>query len=103
MSRLIDVSIGFSYRSMPLRIRINRTVHASDFGDIVDQMISVMLEVYSIHPAEIDSAVPPQRYVNLQEAKDAYRKINSGGCRMLSEGQACKCFLCQLDDMSEVR
>lgn len=31
-------------------------------------------------------------------AKSIYREMHSGGCRMYSQGEACRCFLCQMDD-----
>jgi hypothetical protein len=33
----------------------------------------------------------------LEKAKEIYREIHPGGCRMLSQGDACECFLCRCD------
>ena len=33
----------------------------------------------------------------LEIAKDTYRIKHPGGCKMLSRGDECKCFLCQCD------
>jgi hypothetical protein len=33
----------------------------------------------------------------LEFAKDKYRERHPGGCKMLSEGDACQCFLCEMD------
>lgn len=35
----------------------------------------------------------------LQEAKKRYREFHSGGCRMLSQGEECECFLCEIDKL----
>ena len=32
----------------------------------------------------------------MQAAVKIYRSLHSGGCRVLSEGEACDCFLCQV-------
>jgi hypothetical protein len=37
--------------------------------------------------------------VGLLRAKDVYRALHSGGCRLLSRGDACDCFLCRIDDL----
>lgn len=33
----------------------------------------------------------------IEKAKDIYRSIHPGGCRILSKGEGCTCFLCQCD------
>ena len=35
----------------------------------------------------------------IEQCKDIYRQKHSGGCRMYSEGHACDCFLCQVDEI----
>lgn len=36
----------------------------------------------------------------LQHSKTVYRRIHTGGCRMLSKGDMCECFLCQIDNLT---
>jgi hypothetical protein len=33
----------------------------------------------------------------LDKAQSMYRRLHSGGCRVLSRGDECACFLCQVD------
>lgn len=33
----------------------------------------------------------------LAHAKNIYQTLHSGGCKMLSQGDDCTCFLCQVD------
>jgi hypothetical protein len=47
--------------------------------------------------ALIDSAWKQGLYAALEKAKSEYRKIHAGGCRMLSKGDECRCFLCTMD------
>ena len=35
----------------------------------------------------------------LVDVKEIYKETNSGGCKMLSKGDACLCFLCRVDNM----
>lgn len=39
----------------------------------------------------------------LEKAKSIYRVLHPGGCRMLSEGDSCRCFLCQIDEAKRQR
>jgi len=34
----------------------------------------------------------------IEVAKAKYKELHSGGCRMYSQGENCKCFLCQMDN-----
>jgi len=36
--------------------------------------------------------------IGLERAKEIYRGFYSGGCRMLSQGDHCTCFLCKCDE-----
>lgn len=36
--------------------------------------------------------------VGLEEAKGIYRELHPGGCKMLSQGEGCWCFLCRIDN-----
>lgn len=33
----------------------------------------------------------------LEMAKSIYREMHPGGCKMLSQGELCECFLCRCD------
>ena len=33
----------------------------------------------------------------IEKAKEIYRSIHPGGCRIISKGDSCVCFLCQCD------
>lgn len=33
----------------------------------------------------------------IEVAKDIYRQIHSGGCKLLSQGDKCRCFLCRVE------
>lgn len=35
----------------------------------------------------------------LDAAKEAYRAVHSGECRMFSKGEECQCVLCRLDKL----
>lgn len=37
----------------------------------------------------------------IERAKDEYRKDHAGGCKMFSQGNACTCFLCRMDDLQK--
>ncbi len=40
----------------------------------------------------------------LEWCKDRYRELHPGGCRLLSQGESCQCFLCQCDEeMKRIR
>lgn len=49
--------------------------------------------------ASIESALTRARAEALEEAKQLFRQSTDakGGCRMLSQGDDCKCFLCLCD------
>ena len=38
---------------------------------------------------------------SLARAREIYRQMHPGGCRLLSEGDGCRCFLCQLDEIAK--
>ena len=38
------------------------------------------------------------KYVDgIKKAKEIYRLIHTGGCKIISKGNCCGCFLCQCD------
>lgn len=49
----------------------------------------------------IESAFHQGIYDTIEMAKSRYRNLHAGGCRIYSEGDACNCFLCQMDDAAE--
>jgi len=38
----------------------------------------------------------------IEVAKAKYKELHSGGCRMYSQGENCKCFLCQMDNYRHI-
>ena len=50
----------------------------------------------------IDEFCKQSAYHVLDVAKATYRELHSGGCRMFSEGESCKCFLCEMDKYRQV-
>lgn len=44
----------------------------------------------------VDLAEKLARKDAMDAAVKIYRSLHSGGCRVLSEGEACDCFLCQV-------
>jgi hypothetical protein len=39
----------------------------------------------------------------IEKAKEIYRTIHRGGCRIISKGDDCDCFLCRCDNEVEKR
>ncbi len=64
---------------------------------------SVMLQNkrYEAQLAIIEAGLLSARRAAIEEAKTIYRSLHSGGCRMLSQGDACECFLCQMDQVKQ--
>lgn len=46
----------------------------------------------------IRAAIEAAREEEREAAKAIYRELHSGDCRLLSQGEACRCFLCRVDE-----
>lgn len=46
----------------------------------------------------IDTFTKTAYGLGLDTAKSVYRELHPGQCKMLSQGDECNCFLCQMDN-----
>lgn len=50
----------------------------------------------------IDDFCKQSAHFAFDSAKECYKELHSGGCRMLTEGDNCQCFLCRIDNYKKI-
>ena len=81
VSRLEAMSDIYKQAKKPLEGEY-RTNHDQESADTLERLVSLTEKL--------------SRKDAMEAAVKIYRSLHSGGCRVLSEGESCDCFLCQV-------
>jgi hypothetical protein len=72
---------------------------ADKIYDAINSYAPEWKQIFRKHiAAAVERVCEEREAAAFETAKDIYRTIHSGGCRMFSVGLDCTCFLCLIDE-----